>query len=465
MKTLGSLAAIVSLWLATTPRAPAQEGFAVLASGGKVYRVQLGNQPQELYNGSVAHASWSVDGRYIYFIKTNGEIWRMDNDGGQQRKIASGRNTEYAPLSAYRPDPESVLYVEGTKFYRIPSATGERQEIQPVAKGIVGEIGIDAAGKRLSGRDSSSNLQAIEVGGSARQYSSACSASVSVSGKYLTANVDGHRQMTIHSWDGTKWKTLDAPTGKQWDNQRFSVNSDDYVVFNYDQDKAIGLVHVPTNKIQKICDLWSVYPDFFLGSLPDPASPAPGPQEIRIVALSATPNPAAVGTPVKFLCVATSGSDPSLSFDWSFGDASSSTLTEPSHVYLAVGTYRVRVTVRDGAGNRAERELSVSVVEPSANGDISTPDISGEVPQSNPSPPAVAAGGNESVNGPLADRGGCSSASAPVAPGLAGLPMLLLWRRRARRICLSAGTAVSLCRIASTSRRELGEPPPRVRER
>ena len=56
-------------------------GWAVFVNGGRVYRCSVGGSPEELYNGNAAHACWSADGTYIYFIKTNGDIWMMYNDG------------------------------------------------------------------------------------------------------------------------------------------------------------------------------------------------------------------------------------------------------------------------------------------------------------------------------------------------------------------------------------------------
>jgi hypothetical protein len=77
-------------------------------------------------------------------------------------------------------------------------------------------------------------------------------------------------ELTIHNWDGSVNKVLDAPAGSEWDNQKFAVNSNDYVVFKYDNQSAIGIVRVSNNQNTKICDLGSDYPDFFVGSLPDP---------------------------------------------------------------------------------------------------------------------------------------------------------------------------------------------------
>ena len=43
-------------------------------SGGKVYTSSVGGTPKALYTGNVAHACWSADALYVYFIKNNGEM-------------------------------------------------------------------------------------------------------------------------------------------------------------------------------------------------------------------------------------------------------------------------------------------------------------------------------------------------------------------------------------------------------
>ncbi len=250
------------------PSALAQ-GWAVFANGGKVYRSEVGGTPEELYSGSVAHACWSADGMYVYFIKSSGEIWRMYNDGSGPSKIANGTSTSYCPIGPYRPDPEQVLYVEGSRFYRV-DAGGQKTQIQSESRNYVGEAAITTNGNRMAARGSDSNLYKINVGGSSSQYATTCSSSISPNGSYLTANVGGHVELTIHNWDGSVHKVLDAPSGSEWDNQKFAANSSEYIVYKYDNQSAIGIVRLSDNQNTKICNLGSDYPDFFTGSLPEP---------------------------------------------------------------------------------------------------------------------------------------------------------------------------------------------------
>jgi hypothetical protein len=244
------------------------EGWAVYADHGKVYRCRVGGRPEELHDGRAAHACWSADARHVYFVKSSGEIWSMRNDGSAARRSFSGRNTSKCPIAAYRPDPGCVLYVEGRKFFRIDASTGRRAEVHSDGRGYVGEIAISTDGARMAAR-CGRDLFRIPVGGASSRYvRGGCSSSISPDGKLLTANARSHRELFVFGWDGKRRKTLHAPAGRKWDNQRFSVNSSEYVVYRIEGERAIGINHVPTDTNTKIPGHSPEYPDFFVGSLP-----------------------------------------------------------------------------------------------------------------------------------------------------------------------------------------------------
>ena len=210
----------------------------------------------------------------------------MANDGSGAAKIANAVNTSYCPIAAYRPDPECVLFVSGSNFYRINGSTGAITQIHSEPRNYVGEVAINTSGTRMAGRGSDSNLYRITVGGSSSQYATTCSSSVSPNGSYLTANVSGHTKLTIYNWSGSVYRTLNAPSSHEWDNQRFSVNSSDYVVYNYDTAGRIGMNQVSTDTNTAICNMWSSYPDLFIGSLPG----APTPNEAPTASISSPAN-------------------------------------------------------------------------------------------------------------------------------------------------------------------------------
>ncbi len=53
-----------------------------------------------------------------------------------------------------------------------------------------------------------------------------------------------------------------------------------------------------------------------------------------------------------------------VSWNWNFGDGSSSTLQNPTHTYTSNGTYTVSLTVSDGTANKTETKLNMITVGP-----------------------------------------------------------------------------------------------------
>ena len=268
LRSIITLLATLGLISGAVSPAAAQTGWAVFANGGAVYIASVGGSPKSLYSGSVAHAVWSAKATTIYFIKTSGEIWRMNNDGSGAKKIATGKNSSYNPIAGYRPDDTKLLYAAGTKLYKVDGSSGAMTQIYSGSKTWVGELAIDSGGTKAAARDTATDIFKISIGGGETFYDNGCSASVSADGNYLTANVTGHVTLKIYKWSGGVLKTLSAPSGAQWDNQKFAVNSSDWIVYKYDGTAAIGLVRVSDNTNTKICSMSSEYPDFFLGSLP-----------------------------------------------------------------------------------------------------------------------------------------------------------------------------------------------------
>ncbi|HEV2519863.1 MAG TPA: PKD domain-containing protein [Thermoplasmata archaeon] len=80
-------------------------------------------------------------------------------------------------------------------------------------------------------------------------------------------------------------------------------------------------------------------------------------------ALSAAPNVSAApaaSTPTYFAAGVSGGTAP-FTFAWAFGDGSTSTASDPSHVYAKTGTFLATLKVTDGTGANVTKTLSVVV--------------------------------------------------------------------------------------------------------
>ncbi len=270
MTRLGAAAyLILGIWVLATGPAYALEGWAVYASQGRAYRCTVGGTPEVLYEGGVAYTCWSVDGTRIFFMKSDGDIWAMGNDGAEPRRLASGKYTEQCPIATYRPDGRYVLCVDGGKFDAISAIDGSRTPIHSEARRYLGEIAISRDGTRLVAR-TFTHLYKILAGQVGEMYSPRCSSSISPNGRWMTRNSGDWRRTILYNWDGGIYKELRTPLGREWDEQRFAANSDEYVVYSFNDRQAIGVVHVSDGEHTIVGDLIADYPDFFIGPLPDP---------------------------------------------------------------------------------------------------------------------------------------------------------------------------------------------------
>ncbi|WBL41251.1 PKD domain-containing protein [Algoriphagus halophytocola] len=80
-----------------------------------------------------------------------------------------------------------------------------------------------------------------------------------------------------------------------------------------------------------------------------------------VAVASATPNPAITGETVNFVG-SNSTDEGELDYAWDFGDESSSTVADPTHVYAEPGVYDVTLTVTDAQGLQDTETIAVDVL-------------------------------------------------------------------------------------------------------
>jgi hypothetical protein len=274
-------AGIVVLATISAGYSAAPTGWTCYAAGDDVFIASVGGNPQKIAdNVGAKHACWSYDGSTVFFIQNSGDIYAMNNDGSDRRKIGNADNKSYSAIAAYRPEPKSVLCVDGNAFYKINATTKDKSKVCDAGKSIAGEIAISRSGDRIAFRGGDSNLYKLRVGRSPSKYAGYCSASLSPNGNYLTENQKGHTTLEIHNWSGGV-STVNAGVIGKWDNQAFAVNSDEWICAVDDdsgptnQGKGVGIVSRSntTHMVTSWSGSTTMYPRFFVGDLPGVSAP------------------------------------------------------------------------------------------------------------------------------------------------------------------------------------------------
>lgn len=122
-----------------------------------------------------------------------------------------------------------------------------------------------------------------------------------------------------------------------------------------------------------------------------------------------------------------SGIDPATGYRWDFGDGATATGASTTHAFAAAGARRVRLTVRDRAGNESVAEIALTVgAATSSSGTGSTP-----------TPSTPSGGGTPTTPTPTTGR----------TPAIASVTAARRWRAGSRigvRVALNARTTVRM---------------------
>jgi len=90
----------------------------------------------------------------------------------------------------------------------------------------------------------------------------------------------------------------------------------------------------------------------------------------QVPTVVATANPTAGVMPLTVAFSSAGSSDPegaTLSYNWTFGDGTTSTLPNPNHTYSVKGLYAARLVVSDGVKTNSSSDLAISVIDPAAS--------------------------------------------------------------------------------------------------
>jgi PKD repeat protein len=119
--------------------------------------------------------------------------------------------------------------------------------------------------------------------------------------------------------------------------------------------------------LEKLWQQYVVSPwNQFWNSVLAPPSPAPvspyqgAPPSPLSVSVNASPGSGPAPLSVLF-SASPSGGTPPYSFNWDFGDGTTSQQQNPSHTFESIGSFTVTLTVVDGAGDSAKRSVAIVV--------------------------------------------------------------------------------------------------------
>jgi PKD repeat protein len=90
-------------------------------------------------------------------------------------------------------------------------------------------------------------------------------------------------------------------------------------------------------------------------------SAPPAPNSPPTASFTATPTGGTAPQVVEFTANAGDSDGTIVSYDWDFGDNSTSRLTDPSHTYTTAGTYTVTLTVTDNEGAQGSTSKTISI--------------------------------------------------------------------------------------------------------
>jgi len=284
-KMIMSTLIIVACICFLAPQESFSQGWSCYGNG-EVWIQQAGEDPV-MVNDDGEHACFSKDGKLVFFNRGD-KIWAVKTDGTGAQEIGTGqKGNSGAGFCAYRPEPQSVLVRDGGDFYKIDVATKTRVlVVETNNSGIYGEIAISDDGTRMAARLGSPAALEIEADktGTWSSQMGNCSASISPDGTKVTRNGNNHKEMDIRDFNNLNSGTTLANTGGgTWDNQRYSVNSNDWIAVVFDNGVGsnrggrVGAHQISTNTTLSIGSTSggdTQYPDFWFGDLPDPSSAA-----------------------------------------------------------------------------------------------------------------------------------------------------------------------------------------------
>ncbi len=241
-------------------------GKIIYTRKGRVRKIVIGKW-QVMDLGSGEYARWGPAGKRIAVFE-NGTIYVMDAEGHHRKKLVDIRGkVKHNPIEFHTNGKEIIYAKPGQGLWTVKLASGKTHVLE-ASRAYNGEPGISADGKRLAVRYGHS-LYAIDlVTGQRRKYGRGCSAGISPDGKHLMKNIDGHREMVIHNWNGKRKKRISAASclpDKKWDNHHWSNDNDYLAAQGSGKFQEAYVFRISKNQCTRVTWEGDVrYPDLFI---------------------------------------------------------------------------------------------------------------------------------------------------------------------------------------------------------
>lgn len=242
------------------------QGAIIYTRKGRVRKIVIGKW-QVMDLGSGEYARWGPAGKRIAVFE-KGKIYVMDAEGHHRKKLVDIRGkVKHNPIEFHTNGKEIIYAKPGQGLWAVKIASGKTYVLE-ASRAYNGEPGISADGKRLAVRYRHS-LYAIDlVTGQRRKYGRGCSSGISPDGKRLMNNIDGQREMVIHSWNDKRKKRIGAATcrpDKKWDNHHWSNDNDYLAAQGSGKFQEAYVFRISNNQCTRVTwegDVW--YPDLFI---------------------------------------------------------------------------------------------------------------------------------------------------------------------------------------------------------
>jgi hypothetical protein len=238
---------IAAALLGSAVQARALEGWVAYrrAPGGRgIYqrgdlRVErLGGQAvtvdSEVYYAQLSPVDAS---RVVYSRYRSGkaELVVADRDGSNKRVLKGGFTdigVSQAPWPCWRRADSFVYSADAPTAYVMDVATGAESVFYSTSQKVRGPS-VDVGRKRMVFFGSATRVTTVDLAagpGSETGYGG-CGWWISPDGSKFTKNHGSHDVMDVHDFDGSIYRTFDAPSGRYWNRQRWSNNSDRWIIY------------------------------------------------------------------------------------------------------------------------------------------------------------------------------------------------------------------------------------------